>query len=73
MKSNLFYKLLSILCWVVTALTVSLEIYMVLLMKHFPEIESFRKNTLLILPLPLLWLAASIWFTVQARKGKTKK
>lgn len=73
MLQTKFYKLLSILCWVCTAMAAALEVYMILLVKKYPEIESFHRNALLVLPLPLLWLAASIWFTIQARKGKTKK
>lgn len=73
MKKSKFDLLMCIFCWIGAAMVAYLEAYMFTLSKKFPEIESFRHNFFLILPLLALWLLASLWFTVIAWKGKKKK
>lgn len=67
------YRLMCIFCWFGTALSVFLMAYMLHLVRSFPEVETFARNTRAAGGLVLIWLLVSVYFTVRMRKETRKK
>lgn len=68
-----FYLLMCVFCWLGCSIASVLELYMVYMMFRIPEVEVFRRNVLLVLPLLLLWLVSAVWFTVRFRRSRDGK
>lgn len=66
------YRLFMFFSWGLTVLTAVLEIYMLHLVKSYPGVVTFERNVRIIGVLILLWVAASVWFTVLAVKNAKK-
>ena len=67
-----FNKVLCIACWLGTMLCVFLMGYLFYMARKYPEMDVFTRYVWLVGALALLWCAAAVWFTVQARQEKNK-
>ena len=65
-------RLLCVLCWLGVAMAGFLTGFMIHLARQFPEVEAFARNAYLAGGLALVWLAASVYFTLRARKNREK-
>ena len=66
-------RLFAVFCWLGVLISALLLGYMCHMMRSYPEIGSFEHNVRLAGILTLLWLAASVWFTVRARRDRKQK
>lgn len=66
-------RLLAVLCWLGAAISGGLMGYMLHLVKEYPAIESFARNTRIAGALLMLWLFAAVFFTVRAWLDKKEK
>ena len=73
MKDQKVSRLLCVLCWLCAAMCGVWTGYMIHFTRQFPEIESFVRSAWRAGGLTLVWIAAAVWFTVNARRGRKDK
>ncbi len=73
MKEQKISRLFAAFCWLGVAISGGLSGYMLHLMRKYPGIESFARNTRIALALLAVWLVASAYFTVRAQREKKEK
>ena len=72
MNGRKYYRLLSIFCWLCTAVVAILEGFLLHMTHSIPGVEIIGRYARLVPILLVIWLCASVWFTVQARKDREK-